>query len=100
MEVFDFNCVPCFCIVCALSYYGYTVRRRVGTALFSVLVLFLLLLLLAVCALKLAQGDALQLAAKQLRGAGAGAGKSKQRSQPTTFTGGLRLAAKSAKAQL
>jgi hypothetical protein len=79
------------------GYYGYTVSRRLGGALFTVLVLCLLLLLLAVLAFKLFQDDSLGLTAVKRR-AGA-AGGMQARNTRATFTGALRPI-KSDKAQL
>lgn len=86
------HCLP-FSSLFLRSYYGYSVSRRLGGQLFSVLVLVLLLLLLLVFAFKLAQSQRFDTSATKAR-----AGLTVR--NKTTFTGGLRALGKSTKAQL
>lgn len=86
----------CFSCVCSSSYYGYSVSRRVGGQLFTVLVVLLLLLLLAIFAFKLSQSDSLGFQAAKMRQQGLNSQPTRTK---TTFTGTLRHI-KSEKAQL
>jgi uncharacterized membrane protein len=87
-------CVCMYVCVHGYSYYGYSVSRRLGTQLFSVLVLLLLLLLLSVFVYKVSQRDTLGLTAAKMRNGIYNIPRNR-----TTFTGALRPI-KSERAQL
>jgi len=106
--VADFNQdgVNDFVIITTRGYYGFSVSRRLGSHLFSLLVLLLVLLLAAVFAFQLAHSHTVvKLSSSystRMRGAGGvgmGMGMGMGRNNKTTFTSGLRMT-KSLKAQL
>lgn len=84
-----------FVLVTTKGYYGYLVQRRLAGQLFSMLVIGILVLLSLIVAFKLANSAGVQAGAAKLR-----AGMQMQTKSKTTFTGGLRIMGKSAKAQL
>ena len=91
------GCVSDVCVCGCVSYYGYTVSRRVGSALLSVVALVLLLVLVLIFAFKLATEPNTFTAAAKWRNS------IRQTNNPrskATFTGSLRAMGKSAKAQL
>lgn len=85
------------CIACVPSYYGYVVRRRVGSHLLWVVSAVLVLVLVIVFAFKLATDPAAFTAAAKWRTMHRHTNSNKSKA---TFTGSLRAMGKSVKAQL
>lgn len=99
---FDSDGLSDFILVTTKGFYAYSVRRRVGSHLFTALAAGLVLLLAVVAAVKVANGEGVTTSVATLRANLAAARHgTPQPLRRTTFTAGLRPATfKSAKAQM